>query len=489
MNKSNVDISTQKHMNFKEIAAYSLGLFGFQAIVGLLNSYQAEFDASILGADIAVVGILILIAKIVSAVFDPIVGNLIDRSKSKRGKFKSMIMYSIIPLLVFTAVVFADVPFKNNKAITYVWIFVTYLIWSLAMTLGDVPSQGIASVLTPNPTERTNVVSISNTFKQIGFSACVVIVPIVCLIVPNGSQVIGFEGETDTPMIGSEYFWTAVLTAVLGCVLFALIPMLNKERVPYVSGEKTTTKDMLNALKNNKPLMLVIISYFLGFGRQMAMGIQVQAANVLLGSQNLVAVLGVVTAIGSMVSMAICPVLIKKLGEKKVYLIMSFYGFVVSVLSFIVGFLWFRNPENMVLTVLFYLFLFLIGLQFGAVTLMPMIMTADCVDYYEYETGKRMEGAAYSVLTLTIKVCLALGTALGLVFVQFSGYSETVAQITAGTAAGFDVGTKDIIFFAYTVMPGILALLSTIPMFKYDIVGEKKAKIASELAARREAKD
>lgn len=56
------------------------------------------------------------------------------------------------------------------------------------MTLGDVPSQGIASVLTPNPTERTNVVSISNTFKQIGFSACVVIVPIACLIIPGGSK-------------------------------------------------------------------------------------------------------------------------------------------------------------------------------------------------------------------------------------------------------------------------------------------------------------
>ena len=475
-------------MNFKEIAAYSLGLFGFQAIVGLLNSYQAEFDASILGADIAIVGILILVAKLVSAVFDPVVGRLIDRSNSKHGKFKSMIMYSIVPLLVMTAVIFIDVPFKSNRIVTYVWIFATYLIWSLAMTLGDVPSQGIASVLTPNPTERTNVVSISNTFKQIGFSACVVIVPIVCLIVPAGSQVFGFEGETDTPMIGSEYFWTAVLTAVLGCLLFALIPALNKERVPYVSGEKTTTKDMLKALKNNKPLMLVIISYFLGFGRQMAMGIQVQAANVLLGSQNLVAVLGIVTAIGSMVSMAICPVLIKKMGEKKVYLVMSIYGFVASVLSFIVGYLWFRSPENIVLMILFYLFLFLIGLQFGAVTLMPMIMTADCVDYYEYETGKRMEGAAYSVLTLTIKVCLALGTALGLVFVQFSGYSETVAQITQGVASGFDVKTKDIIFFAYTVMPGILALLSTIPMFKYDIVGEKKAKIASELAARREAK-
>lgn len=481
------DITTQKHMNFKEIAAYSLGLFGFQAIVGLLNSYQAEFDASILGADIAIVGVLILVAKIVSAVFDPVVGNLIDRSNSKHGKFKSMIMYSLAPLLVMTAVVFINVPFKNNAVVTYIWIFVTYLIWSLAMTLGDVPSQGIASVLTPNPTERTNVVSISNTFKQVGFSACVVIVPVVCLIIPNGSRVFVASGETDTPMIGSEYFWTAVLTAVLGCLLFALIPMLNKERVPYVSGEKTTLKDMVMALKNNKPLMLVIISYFLGFGRQMAMGIQVQAANVLLGSQNLVAVLGIVTAIGSMVSMAICPVLIKKMGERNVYLLMSVYGFAVSVLSFVIGFMWFRNPENMVLTILFYVFLFLIGLQFGAVTLMPMIMTADCVDYYEYETGKRMEGAAYSVLTLTIKVCLALGTALGLVFVQFSGYSDTVAQITAGTVNGFDIHTKDIIFFAYTVMPGILALLSTIPMFKYDIVGKKKAKIASELAERRES--
>ena len=174
-------------MNFKEILAYSLGLFGFQAIVGLLNSYQAEFDASILGADIAVVGILILVAKIVSAVFDPVVGNLIDRSNSKRGKFKSMIMYSLLPLLIMTAVVFINVPFKDNKTAVYIWIFVTYLIWSLAMTLGDVPSQGIASVLTPNPTERTNVVSISNTFKQIGFSACVVLVPVVCLIIPRCS--------------------------------------------------------------------------------------------------------------------------------------------------------------------------------------------------------------------------------------------------------------------------------------------------------------
>ncbi len=480
------NLSTKKYMNFKEIAAYSLGLFGFQAIVGLLNSYQAEFDASILGADIAVVGILILVAKIVSAVADPVVGNLVDKSKSKLGKFKSMIIYSIIPLLIMSAVVFIDVPFKSNSMATYVWIFVTYLIWSIAMTMGDVPSQGIAAALTPNPTERTNVVSISNTFKQVGFSACVVIVPIVCLIIPNGSKVFVKKGETDVPMIASEYFWVAVLTAVLGCVLFALIPLINKERVVTQSNEKVTAKDMVMALKDNKPFMLVIVSYFLGFGRQMAMGIQVQAANVLLGSQNLVAVLGIVTAVGSMISMAICPLLIKKLDEKKAYILLSVYGFAASIFSFVIGHFWFQSPQNMVLTILFYASLFLIGLQFGAVTLMPMIMTADCVDYYEYKTGKRMEGAAYSILTLTIKVCLALGTALGLVFVQVSGYGNTLADITAGVSgAAFTTKTKDIVFFAYTAMPGILALLSIVPMIKYDIVGEKKNEITKALAEKR----
>ena len=385
-----------------------------------------------------------------------------------------------------SAVVFIDVPFKSNSMATYVWIFVTYLIWSIAMTMGDVPSQGIAAALTPNPTERTNVVSISNTFKQVGFSACVVIVPIVCLIIPNGSKVFVKKGETDVPMIASEYFWVAVLTAVLGCILFALIPLINKERVVTQSNEKVTAKDMVMALKDNKPFMLVIVSYFLGFGRQMAMGIQVQAANVLLGSQNLVAVLGIVTAVGSMISMAICPFLIKKLDEKKAYILLSVYGFAASIFSFVIGHFWFQSPQNMVLTILFYASLFLIGLQFGAVTLMPMIMTADCVDYYEYKTGKRMEGAAYSILTLTIKVCLALGTALGLVFVQVSGYGNTLADITAGVSgAAFTTKTKDIVFFAYTAMPGILALLSIVPMIKYDIVGEKKNEITKALAEKR----
>lgn len=459
----------KKHMSFKEVLAYSLGLFGFQAIVGFLNSYQAEFYHAQMAANLAVVGILILVVKVVSAVFDPVVGNLIERGKSPKGKLRPFIAYSLLPLAVMTVVVFVKVPFTG--AGLYAYIFVTFLLWSMAMTLGDVPSQAIASVLTPDPTERTNVISVANTFKQIGFSAAAVLVPVVCLLVPGGSRVFGIEaGQKDDPISSSEYLLTAVVVAVLGCALFSLIYLWNKERVAY-AGEKMNFKEMFSVLRDNKPLMLVIVSYFLGAGRQMAMAIQVQASNALLGSENYVIALGISTAIGTMISMAITPMLIKKLGEKKTYLALSVYGFVISLLAFLI---YVFVTDNMIVM---FAFLFLTGLQFGAVTLMPMIMVADCVDDYEYRTGKRTEGPAFSVLTLTIKVCLAVGAALGLIFVQISGYQAEAALV--------EQHTKNIIYFAYVALPGIFSLLSVFPILKYDITGDKKTEIAKALQERR----
>ena len=461
----------EKQMNFKEIAAYSLCLFGFQAIVGFLNSYQAEFYHAQMAANLAVVGILILVVKVVSAVFDPVVGNLIERKNSPKGKLKPFIAASVLPLLVMTVVLFIKVPFRGVGL--YVYIFITFLLWSMAMTLGDVPSQAIASVLTPNPTERTNVISVANTFKQIGFSAAAVLVPVVCLLVPGGSRVFGIEdGQKDDPISASEYLLTAVVVGVLGCALFALIYFFNKERVPY-QAEKMSFGEMFRTLRDNRPLMMVIISYFLGAGRQMAMAIQVQASNAILGSENYVLVLGIATGVGTMISMVLTPLFIKKLGEKKTFLLLSIYGFVVSMLAFLI---YAFVTTNMIVM---FVFLFLVGLQFGAVTLMPMIMVTDCVDDYEYKTGKRVEGPAFSILTLTIKVCLAIGAALGLIFIQLSGYDAGATEVAQST--------KTTIYFAYVALPGIFSLLSIFPLLKYDLTGEKKEKIALALQERRNA--
>ncbi len=461
------NLQNKKYLTVKELIFYSLGLFGLQAIIFYINSYQVEFysgSGMIEASKMVIVTFIILAAKLVSAVFDPLIGNLIDSKKGgKHGKLKPFIVISTIPLSILTVLIFCKVNLTGFAL--YAYIFVTTTLWSVAMTLGDVPSQGMSAVITPNPTERNNLIGFSGTLKSIGQAAPYVVVPAVCLCVPGGA---GIEGTIST----TEYLWCAIVISVLGSLMFLGIFFFNKERVPY-EAERVSLKDMFGIIKNNKYLLLVVASYFLGFARQGAMAIQAQTANAILGGANKIIILGISTAVGTVISMAITPILIKKFDEKKVFIAMSIYGGVSSVLAYLVAVWTNFNLIALIAT------LFLMGLQFGAVNIMPMIMVADSVDYYEWKTGKRTEGVAYAVLSLCIKVTLALGAAVCLawVFADFTGYQANMTEFSDSVKKG--------VFFSYTVIPGITSALAAIPIFFYDLVGDKKKQISADLAARR----
>lgn len=461
------NLQNKKYLTVKELIFYSLGLFGLQAIIFYINSYQVEFysgSGMIEASKMVIVTFIILAAKLVSAVFDPLIGNLIDSKKGgKHGKLKPFIVISTIPLSILTVLIFCKVNLTGFAL--YAYIFVTTTLWSVAMTLGDVPSQGMSAVITPNPTERNNLIGFSGTLKSIGQAAPYVVVPAVCLCVPGGA---GIEGTIST----TEYLWCAIVISVLGSLMFLGIFFFNKERVPY-EAERVNLKDMFGIIKNNKYLLLVVASYFLGFARQGAMAIQAQTANAILGGANKIIILGISTAVGTVISMAVTPILIKKFDEKKVFIAMSIYGGVSSVLAYLVAVWTNFNLIALIAT------LFLIGLQFGAVNIMPMIMVADSVDYYEWKTGKRTEGVAYAVLSLCIKVTLALGAAVCLawVFADFTGYQANMTEFSDSVKKG--------VFFSYTVIPGITSALAAIPIFFYDLVGDKKKQISADLAARR----
>lgn len=461
------NLQNKKYLTVRELIFYSLGLFGLQAIIFYINSYQVEFysgSGMIEASKMVIVTFIILAAKLVSAVFDPLIGNLIDSKKGgKHGKLKPFIVISTIPLSILTVLIFCKVNLTGFAL--YAYIFVTTTLWSVAMTLGDVPSQGMSAVITPNPTERNNLIGFSGTLKSIGQAAPYVVVPAVCLCVPGGA---GIEGTIST----TEYLWCAIIISVLGSLMFLGIFFFNKERVPY-EAERVSLKDMFGIIKNNKYLLLVVASYFLGFARQGAMAIQAQTANAILGGANKIIILGISTAVGTVISMAVTPILIKKFDEKKVFIAMSIYGGVSSVLAYLVAVWTNFNLIALIAT------LFLMGLQFGAVNIMPMIMVADSVDYYEWKTGKRTEGVAYAVLSLCIKVTLALGAAVCLawVFADFTGYQANMTEFSDSVKKG--------VFFSYTVIPGITSALAAIPIFFYDLVGDKKKQISADLAARR----
>ncbi len=453
--------TAKKYLSRAEILSYSVGLLGLQLLVGILNSYHAEFLVGNMGADFAVLGVITLCVKLLSSVFDLVIGNRIDRRQSKMGKLKPFMLYALAPCVVLTILLFLRVPLRG--ALFYSYLFVVFLLWNVAIALGDVPSQAFSSVLTPNPTERTALLSVANTLKGLGLAASGVLVPALCLLIPGGSNIFS---EQDAPISYREYILSAAIISVAGMALFSLMIGYNKERVPY-SAEKLSFRDMAFVFRDNRPLKLITFSGLLGSGRMIQTGISVQTSNVVFGSQGL-QFLFTFIGIGQLAATLLLPFLCKKLGEKWCYISLCIFGFFSSLLTFFVG------TEN---RVLMFSCMFLLGFQFAGALVMPAILVADSVDYYEYKTGKRIEGSAFAIMTLTTKVTLALSTALGLLMLRVAGYDPG--------AAAFSDFTRSTVYFAYVAFPGIFNLLSILPMLRYDLYGKKKQEIVEELHRRR----
>lgn len=469
----------QPILSLKKGILYGIGIFGIQALVGYINSYQSQFYTSILGAELTICAVIILVAKIISSLADPIIGNIIDASHFKSGKMKPFVAMSALPFAAITTLMFIKIPFRNDF-LMYAYITLTTVLWNIAMTFADIPSQGMLALLSPDSDEKSMGAGISNTMKSVGLCVASVVVPLACILTKSKSI-----GER-------EYLITALIIDVIAFACYGVMLKSSKE-VVRSEPNKMTFKQMFTELKSNKMLMIIFLVNMLGFGRNIAMGIGVQTAAVLfdeftihLGSfeivltgENLPLLLGIGSAIPSMISILVAPIINNKLGTKKTYLIFGLYGTVVSVLAYLLFVFGdsifgttgvFRSIWAIVISQVF------IGFMFGTHGYTPMIMLSDTVDYQEMKTGRRTEGTQYAILSLSVKLSNALSVATGIFVVGLSGYkgSMSFAEVTPHM--------QSVVMSAYWLIPGICVALSCIPVFFYKIDFKVKDEIKAFLA-------
>lgn len=467
----------KKILSTKSMFAYAFGIFGLQIMIGLMNSYQSQFYTTLFHADLMIVAAIILVAKFISAIADFVIGNVIDRSTFKSGKMRPFILFSALPIAILTTVMFIYIPFKTMAGM-YVYITITTILWNIAMSFADIPSQGMLALLSPRSNERNACAGIANTLKSIGLAAPGLVVPVICAI--TKSDVIG----------KTEYLIATLFFSILGIALYVLIYFFNKEAVPSKSN-RMTFKEMGKELKTNKMLFIVFLTFILGFGRNMAMGIGVQAAAVLVrdgvdiwvgsfhyqaAGENLPWLIGTTSAISSMISILLVPMINKKWGEKKTFIVFAIYGFAMTTISFI---LYLTGVEAFRSLWAILVYQFLVGFSFGPNGYLPMVMVSDIVDYREWQTGVRTEGTQFAVLSLSNKISNALSVAVGIFIVGAAGYQ--------GGMFGSQISDKmqNIVFAAYLFIPGLCMLLSMIPMFWYKIDAKTKETMHKELIERR----
>lgn len=492
----------KKYLTMKERICFTLGAFGRSGIYTLMSMFTLVFFQNGAGLTLGQGTTIILIGRIFDAINDPMMGMIVDRTKSRWGKMRPYLLFSPVPIAITTILLFTA-PFEDGSTAAFVWALVTYILWGVAFTVQDVPFWGLSSVITPLESERTSFISTARLGSTFGGILPALLVPILY------QSNLGYN---------KGFFISALLFALLGCGLSILIFFVSKERVPKMD-HTPSFKETFVVLGKDKLLIIVIFAAILGstmvtanqcadyIGNYLIIQNYTDFSKIFDAAGNLlpnvdaaaaydfwiprgtiVTTLTVAIGVGMVPAMALFPVLRKKLSLKQIYIGSAAFGFIVHALCYLV----FSGDVTNISIILLWVFLFLMGLPLGIYNVITYALIADAVDYMEWKTGERHEGVCFSFQTFLSKVNAAIAT---FVFGQILGRSDFKAVDkslvdVAGRQIFFEqsLDTQKMLLALVTIVPAVGFFLTIIPMLFNDFTGKTKEKAQKELEDARQAK-
>ncbi len=472
----------------KEAIAYSVTGIGQNFICTIVGSYLTVFmtDALLFGAaDVKIgafsgavaVAILMLATRIFDAFNDPIMGSIVDKTRTKWGKCRPYLKWMAIPIAVGTILCFLPI-FKAKSLTSFVLIAVIYVIWSVLYTVADVPYWGLSTCLTNDTTVRGNILTIARLACTVGAGLVTVGVPIIAdgltkkFKAADGTVLPGFEFQ-NANTLKWIYFICAVVFVIAAVPMFFYGFKNTKERFT-AEGEAPSLGHNLKLLFKNKELLLIVISGVLG-GARMVYSYTggFYFAKYILKNEGWFSLITMLVIPGGLVASVLVPWLTKKFTKKYTYIIVHLFGGVVMAVMYFVGY---DAPWKLIVCAIG---LVLLGIPQGINNIMTYAMIGDTVDYLEWKTGERGEGICFAMQTLINKIGMAVGAFIGVMALD-------IAQIN--TQNGY-VGNADALWNTL-ILSGVISMFAcAVPMFFYTVTEKRQREMVAEIEARKGKKE
>lgn len=162
-------------MQPKEGIAYSLCGFGQNLICTIIGSYLTVFMTDAIGYGALAVALLMLFARIYDALNDPIMGSIVDRTRTPWGKCRPYLKWMAIPVSVVTILCF--LPWYPNNPGGFAAMSIMYIIWGMVYTVCDVPYWGLNSRMSNDTFRRGNLLTIARLLCTAGAGIVTIVVP------------------------------------------------------------------------------------------------------------------------------------------------------------------------------------------------------------------------------------------------------------------------------------------------------------------------
>lgn len=468
--QSKLGAENQKHVKTSEFILYLIGVFFYTNMTGMVGSYRNAYLVNVLRLSEDQATTFNTLVSVIGFILNFFIVMYIDgRKMGKGGKFKPLAMLVAVPMGALLMLSFWTPSGLAGTALM-IYIVTVAVLWGVMCNFGGSVNM-VANVMTPNMKERDNILSFRSISSAVGNSAPLVIVLVIGLIWKDNE--------------GLQYIIGAGLCGAVGIITVLLGMNTVKERVPYTAEKKNPLEGFGSILKN-KYAWVIIISEFLKSFRNLATYMGPFLAAALLGSTSKFLLFGLPTGIGTAVGMLVINFLLKKFNSKVLYIASGIYSIIANTAAFIIGYIYFNNP-NSVLQIVFIVFLFLIGLQFGASNLLPSMFQADVLEDMEVKTGKRLDASLPFVISIgtLISGTIASGLAPQVLYgdgsiIQYIQPSELDPNPVQS------LKTKILMLFFYTIVHGIMMFLAGVPFFFYKLTGKTKEEVHQKVLEMRE---
>ena len=175
-------------MQPKEGISYSLCGFGQNLICTVIGSYLTVFMTDAIGFSALAVALLMLFARIFDAFNDPIMGSIVDRTRTKWGKCRPFLKWMAFPIAAMTVICF--LPWFPKTDGGFAALSIMYVIWGIIYTVADVPYWGLSTAMSNDTYRRGNLLTIARLFCTAGAGIVTVFTPMITSAVTSADNAV-----------------------------------------------------------------------------------------------------------------------------------------------------------------------------------------------------------------------------------------------------------------------------------------------------------
>lgn len=397
-------------LSVREKTAYGIGAVGKDMVYSLVAGFLMYYYNTVLGISATFIGVLFMGARVFDAFNDPLMGIIVEKTKSPWGKFRPWLMVgTVLNAIVLIAMFSIPESLSGNSLLIYT--SAAYILWGVTYTIMDIPYWSMIPAITEPGKDRESVSVIARSCAGVGFAFPVALTMVLVPILGNGSERTGFK------------LIAMIIAAVF--VLFIGWTSLNVKEKVKPETASPTIKEMFRAITQNDQAKVVVIAIVMfNASLYITQQLAIYFFKYDIGNAALFGIFGTVGGAAQILAMMMVPALRKKFTRKQLLTLAISTALVGYALLFLMGTF---NIKNMILLSLAAVIIFV---GFGVATVLTTIFLADTVDYGQWKNGHRAESVVFSLQTFVVKLgsaisVLVAGVGLDLIHLDVNSVLQT----------------------------------------------------------------